>query len=258
MVGSQAGETGIPWSGDLLNSVRSITAGRQNIAEHLPGKNSIENSQLKSPSMILVGQYDSPVTRRIAVALHYYGIRFSRDTRSIFSDAAAVGRISPLTRIPALVLDDGEVLIDSAAILDHLDEHAGDAALMPASGTPRRRVLQMTSLAQGTLEKVAAVVYEKHFHPPEHRSIDWLDRCLGQARAGLDELARRLVTPYACGPALTHADVMITTLWYMQDRMDEVLSPTAHAPLISLAEHCETLPAFLAAAVSDSEKMPRT
>ncbi|MET4577435.1 glutathione S-transferase family protein [Ottowia thiooxydans] len=209
--------------------------------------------------MILVGQYDSPVTRRIAIALHHYGIPFTRDTRSIFSDAAALSKISPLTRIPALVLDDGEVLIDSAAILDHLDEQADHALLIPASGPARRFVLQMTALAQGTLEKVAAVVYERHFHLPEHRSIDWLNRCLGQARAGLDELTHRLVTPYACGSTLTHADVMITTLiWYMQDRMDEVLSPTAHASLITLAEHCETLPAFRAAALSDFEKMPRS
>ncbi|WP_287925055.1 glutathione S-transferase family protein [Diaphorobacter sp.] len=209
--------------------------------------------------MILVGQYDSPVTRRVAIALHHYGIPFTRDTRSIFGDAAAIGRISPLTRIPALVLDDGEVLIDSASILDHLDEQAGDAALIPRSGTQRRRVLQMTALAQGTLEKVAAVVYERHFHPPEHRSAVWLDRCLGQARAGLDELTKRLATPYACEAALTHADVMITTLiWYMQDRMDEVLSPSAHAALISLAEHCEALPSFRAAAPSDFEAMPRS
>ena len=209
--------------------------------------------------MILVGQYDSPVTRRVAIALHHYGMPFTRDTRSIFGDAAAVAKISPLTRIPALVLDDGEVLIDSAAILDHLDEAAGDAALVPGSGSARRLVLQMTALAQGTLEKVAAVVYERHFHSPEHRSAEWLDRCLGQARAGLDELTRRVATPYACGKTLTHADVMITTLiWYMQDRMEEVLSPTAHAALITLAEHCETLPAFRAAALSDFEKMPRS
>ncbi len=208
--------------------------------------------------MILVGQYDSPVTRRVAIALHHYGMPFTRDTRSIFGDAAAVGKISPLTRIPALVLDDGEVLIDSAAILDHLDEQAGDAALMPAAGSARRHVLQMTALAQGTLEKAGAVVYERHFHCTEHRSDDWLARCLGQARAGLDELTRRLATPHACGLTLTHADVMITTLiWYLQDRMDEVLSQTDHASLISLAEHCETLPAFCAAALSDFEKMPR-
>lgn len=208
--------------------------------------------------MILVGQYDSPVTRRIAVALHHYGLPFTRDTRSIFGDAEGIGRISPLTRIPALVLDSGEVLIDSAAILDHLDEQAGEAALMPASGAARRHALQMTALAQGTLEKAAAVVYERHFHPPEHQSAAWLDRCLGQTRAGLDELVRRLGAPYACGAALTHADAMITcTIWYLQDRMDEVLSPDAHAPLIALAAHCETLPAFRAAAISDFEKMPR-
>jgi glutathione S-transferase len=58
---------------------------------------------------------------------------------------------------------------------------------------------------------------------------------------------------------LTHADVMITTLvWYMQDRMNEVLSPAAHASVITLAEHCETLPAFRATALSDFEKMPRS
>jgi glutathione S-transferase len=208
--------------------------------------------------MILVGQYDSPVTRRVAVALHHYGIPFTRDTRSIFGDAAEIGQISPLTRIPALILDDGEVLIDSAAILDHLDEQARDRALCPRSGPARRKVLQMTALAQGTLEKAAAVVYERHYHRADAQSRDWLDRCLGQARAGLDELTRRLAAPYACGANLSHADVMVTTLiWYMQDRMDEVLSPTAHTPLIALAGQCETLPAFRAAAISDFEKMPK-
>lgn len=208
--------------------------------------------------MILVGQYDSPPTRRVAVALHHYGIPFTRDTRSIFGDAKAIGQISPLTRIPALVLDDGEVLIDSGAILDHLDELAGDRALCPASGPARRAILQITALAQGTMEKVAAIVYEHHFHKADRPSQDWLDRCHGQARAGLDELTRRLGQPYACGATFSHADVMITTLiWYMQDRMDACLSATDHAPLIALARHCETLPAFRAAAISDFEKMPR-
>jgi glutathione S-transferase len=208
--------------------------------------------------MILVGQYDSPPTRRVAVALHHYGMPFTRDTRSIFGDAQAIGQISPLTRIPALILADGEVLIDSAAILDHLDEQAGDRALCPAHGPDRRRVLQMTALAQGTLEKAAAVVYERLYHKGAQQSEAWLTRCLGQTRAGLDELTRRLSRPYACGATLTHADVMITTLiWYMQDRMDQVLSSEAHAPLIALARQCETLPAFRAARVSDFEKMPK-
>jgi glutathione S-transferase len=208
--------------------------------------------------MILVGQYDSPVTRRVAIALHHYGMAFTRDTRSVFSQAEEVGRISPLTRIPALVLPGGEVLIDSAAILDHLDEQAGPRALMPRAGPERRHVLQMTALAQGTLEKAGAVVYERHFHDPSRQSAEWLDRCLGQTRAGLDHLTARLSAPYACGAALTHADAMITTLiWYLNDRLTEVMDPAAHAPLIALAARCETLPAFRAAALSPSETMPK-
>ncbi len=214
---------------------------------------------MKNGGMILVGQYDSPVTRRIAIALHHYGVEFTRDTRSIFSQAAEVAQISPLTRIPALVLPEGEVLIDSAAILDHLDEQVGDRALIPASGPKRRRVLQMTALAQGTLEKAGAVVYERHFHQPAHQSADWLHRCLGQTRAGLDHMTARLSSPYACGTDLSHADVMITTLiCYLNDRLPNVLDTAAHAPLIALAAHCETLPAFLAAALSPTETMPKS
>ncbi len=174
-----------------------------------------------------------------------------------------MGRINPLTRVPALVLDDGEVLIDSAAILDHLDEQGGDRALCPASGPGRRQTLQMTALAQGTMEKAVSVLYERHYHAAAQQSDAWVTRCLGQARAGLDELTRRLTAPsstgpYACGPTLSHADVMVTTLiWYMRDRMDLALSAAAHAPLIALADHCETLPAFRAAAISDFERMPR-
>lgn len=182
---------------------------------------------------------------------------FTRDTRSIFGDAEAVSKVSPLTRIPALVLDDGDVLIDSAAILDHLDELAGDRALCLSTGPARRSVLQMTALAQGTLEKAVAVVYGRHFHNCAQQSADWLARYLGQTRAGLDELTRRLKGPYACGATLSHADAIITPLiWYMHDRMDACLDPERHAPLIALVRHCETLSTFRAAAISNVEKMP--
>jgi glutathione S-transferase len=92
--------------------------------------------------MILLGQYDSPFTRRVAVSMHMLGLAFERDTSSVFADADAVRRLNPLGRIPVLVLDDGEVLIDSGAILDHLDERVGpDRALTPPTGSARRREL---------------------------------------------------------------------------------------------------------------------
>jgi glutathione S-transferase len=60
---------------------------------------------------------------------------------------------NPLGRIPTLVLDDGEVLVDSAAIIDHLDEVYGrDHALTPPAGADRRAVLGVAALMMGACE----------------------------------------------------------------------------------------------------------
>src|SRR5207248_9318726 len=66
--------------------------------------------------MILVGQYDSPFVRRVAVSLRLLGFAYEHDTRSVFGDFDSMRRTNPLGRIPSLVLEDGEVLIDSVAI----------------------------------------------------------------------------------------------------------------------------------------------
>ena len=68
--------------------------------------------------MILVGQYDSPFVRRVAISLRVLGFAYEHDTRSVFADFDAMRAINPLGRIPSLILPDGETLIDSAAILD--------------------------------------------------------------------------------------------------------------------------------------------
>src|SRR5207248_8039653 len=75
--------------------------------------------------MILVGQYDSPYVRRVAVSLRLLGFSYEHDTRSVFGDFDSMLRTTPLGRIPSLILPGGETLIDSAAILDWLDETVG-------------------------------------------------------------------------------------------------------------------------------------
>ena len=75
--------------------------------------------------MILIGQYDSSFVRRVGIALRLYDLPFEHRPWSVFGDADKVRALNPLGRVPILVLDGGEVLADSAAILDHLDEQAG-------------------------------------------------------------------------------------------------------------------------------------
>ena len=139
--------------------------------------------------MILIGHYDSPYVRRAAVALSALGLSFTRNPLSVFSDAEALRRINPLGRVPALVLEDGEVVIDSAAILDHADQVVGPArALLPPSGAERRRALRLMAIATGANDKAVALASERFFRPAETRHQPWLDRLQTQLHAALSAL----------------------------------------------------------------------
>jgi glutathione S-transferase len=141
--------------------------------------------------MILVGQYDSPPTRRIAISLLVLGIPFEHDARSIFGDFDALRTINPLGRIPSLVRDDGTALIDSAAILDWIDREVGpERALMPVSGHERTSAMQIVALALGAVEKIGAAAYERLMRPCQYRWPDWIARCRTQGEGALPALDR--------------------------------------------------------------------
>src|SRR5690348_2137204 len=140
--------------------------------------------------MILVGQYDSPFVRRVAISLRVLGFAYEHDTRSVFADFAAMQKINPLGRIPSLILPSGEALIDSAAILDWLDEAVGpERALIPSQGKARRRALRVIALATGTQDKLGAVGFERTMRPAAYRWPDWIERCRVQGANGLAALA---------------------------------------------------------------------
>src|SRR5450631_1719191 len=100
--------------------------------------------------MILIGQYDSPFVRRVAIALRLYGLPFEHRPWSTFGEGEKIAPYNPLRRVPTLALDGGEALIESTAILDYLDELVGpQEAMIAAHGPQRRRDLRICALATG-------------------------------------------------------------------------------------------------------------
>lgn len=195
--------------------------------------------------MILVGQYDSPFVRRVAISLRVLGFEYRHDTRSVFADFDDMRRTNPLGRIPSLVLDDGEVLVDSAAILDYLDETVGpQRALVPRSGLPRRRALRVIALATGGIEKAGAANYERLVRPGALRWPDWIERCQTQATGALAALEAEV------WPHDGRLDQMqITTGCFLRyvAMTDPGLMPLAQYPVLhALHARCEALPEFQA------------
>ncbi|MDJ0609366.1 MAG: glutathione S-transferase family protein [Kiloniellales bacterium] len=55
--------------------------------------------------LILVGQFDSPFVRRVAVALNHYGLPYERNVLSVFRDFEAMLAVNPLGKVPSLILE---------------------------------------------------------------------------------------------------------------------------------------------------------
>jgi glutathione S-transferase len=195
--------------------------------------------------MILVGQYDSPFVRRVAISLRTLGFDYEHDTRSVFADFDAMCQVNPLGRIPSLVLDGGEVLIDSAAILDWLDQAVGpERALIPAAGAERRRALRLIALATGAIDKIGAATYERIVRPSAFRWPEWIDRCLTQGTGAIAALAAE---PWPPDARLDQAQITTACMIrYVRLADPDLLPPGRHPTLDALSERCEALPAFQA------------
>jgi glutathione S-transferase len=195
--------------------------------------------------MILVGQYDSPYVRRVAVSLRLLGLDYRHDTRSVFGDFDSMRTTNPLGRIPSLVLDDGAVLIDSAAILDWLDETVGpERALLAPRGLERRAQLRRIALATGAVDKAGAAAYERIIRPPAHRWPEWIARCRTQAEGAIAALAAE---PWPEGRRLDQAQITTACMLRYVAISDPELMPAGRYPALdALSARCEARPEFAA------------
>jgi glutathione S-transferase len=97
---------------------------------------------------------------------------------------------NPLGKVPALVTDDGLVLIDSPVICEYLDSLSLGAKLYPAPGPERWRALRWQALGDGICDAGALRRQEIILRPPELRSADWDARQARAIAAALDVLER--------------------------------------------------------------------
>jgi glutathione S-transferase len=197
--------------------------------------------------MILIGQYDSSFVRRVAIALRLYGLPFEHRPWSSFGDADKIAPFNPLRRVPTLVLDGGEALIESTAILDYLDELVGpDKALIPADGPERRHALKVCALAMGLGDKAVSLLYERVLR--KDASKLWVERCEAQISGVLEVLEKEraaIATPYWFGTRIGHADIAVACVLRFTGEAHPALFPATRYPALSAhAARCEALPVF--------------
>jgi glutathione S-transferase len=205
--------------------------------------------------MILIGQYDSPFVRRVAVTLYHYGLSFERRVLSVFRDFEAVLALNPLGKVPILTLDDRESLFDSRAILDHVDSLvAPEKRLVPAAEPGRREVLRVEAVAVGLCEKLYDRGYEFARRRPDKQDPDVVARTERQIRSALDWLEALRPSPWLCGSGFTRADLTAAiAVTYLREKHGGFISLSEHPALQALCDRCEATEHFRDAAYSAAE-----
>ncbi len=197
--------------------------------------------------MKLIGLFDSAYVRRVAVSMRLQGFAFEHVALSVFRHQDEMRRVNPLVKVPMLVLDDGDKLIESSFILDYLDGIAApERRLVPASGTERQRLLQQCAVALVATEKAVQVYYETQLRPAEFSYGPWVARCTGQMHEAFGMLDATPASPLLSGAQITQADVTKAVALRFARFVHPAQFPADRYPrLEKLSAHCEALPAFL-------------
>jgi glutathione S-transferase len=99
-----------------------------------------------------------------------------------------LAKVNPLGKLPALVTDDGDLLFDSAVIVEYLDALAGGGKIVPATGPARWSAKRTEALADGLCDAAILMRYEMALRPAEKQWPEWIAGQKAKVTQALDAL----------------------------------------------------------------------
>ena len=203
--------------------------------------------------MQLIGFMDSPYVRRVGVTAQFLGIPYEHRELSIFREYDEFRKINPLVKVPTLICDDGQVLVDSTLIIDYLESLAGGKRMMPADEGNYIRALNVIGTALVAMEKVVQLIYELKHRPEEVRHQPWIDRVrqqLGEAVTILEQAVGD-GSGWLFDDEVTQPDISTAITWsFIQLHFPETIVEANFPGLVRFSARAEALPEFEACPLS--------
>lgn len=199
--------------------------------------------------MKLYSYFRSSAAYRVRIALNLKKIPYEMEFVHLAKDGghnrrAEYRAINPQMKLPSLVLSGGEVLTQSLAIIDYLEETCPEPRLLPTDPIERakvRAIAQIIACDIHPIDNVAPLRYLKNVLGQEQPAIDaWYHHWILEGFEAIETLISP--APYTCGAQVTLADLCLVPQVFNARRLKV---PLDRFPKIVAADAaCLTLPAF--------------
>ena len=207
----------------------------------------------------LYSYFRSSAAYRLRIALHLKGLAFDTVPVHLLKGGgeqlqSAYRAINPAALVPALNIDadnDGTTLTQSLAIMEYLDETHPQPPLLPADALGRARVRALALTVACDIHPLNNLRVLTYLSGELQASGDarnaWARHWMALGFATLEQhLADDAATGLCChGDTPTLADCCVVPQVFNARRFELDLAP--YPTLVRIAEHCEALPAFIAA-----------
>jgi maleylpyruvate isomerase len=199
--------------------------------------------------MKLYSYFRSSAAYRVRIALNLKGIAYETVPVHLVKDGGHNRRpeyraVNPQMRVPALALGSGEVLIQSPAIIEYLDETQPDPPFMPKDPIARAKARALATIVAcdiHPLNNTSPLRYLKRAMHQEQSAIDaWYHHWVTEGFEALEALLEP--GPYCCGSAVTIADIFLVPQINNARRLKVPLDK--FPKIVAIEAACLALPAF--------------
>ena len=199
--------------------------------------------------MKLYTYFRSSAAYRVRIALNLKGLPYEMVPIHLSKSGGQqrkpeVDALNPQMRVPALALSSGDVITQSLAIIEYLDDVNPEPPLLPADALARakvRAIAQIVACDIHPLNNLVVLQYLKHTMHHVQVEIDaWYHHWVIAGFSAIEAMIAP--APYACGAHVTLADVCLVPQVFNARRLKVPLD--AFPKIVAVETACLKLAAF--------------